>query len=143
MSRLFLILVLPLVLFSCRKKDEPQQGDFEFLNTTNKTVNVDIYPSIADYSNVTNIHSKLRIEPNSSATIPLMNFNEDGFYYVDWYSDDYTIGNWLAHPEDTQVYYYVKIKPSRDASYIIRPTLDVSRTRRVVLNNTEGSSTWD
>ncbi len=144
MSRLFLILILPLVLFSCRKKDKSsEKGDFKLLNTADKAVNIDIYPSASDYCNVTNIHSKLRIEPNSSATIPLMKFSEDVFYYVDWYSDDYTIGNWLAHPEDTQVHYYVKIKPSRDGSYIIQPTPDMSIPRRVVLSNTEGSSTWD
>lgn len=136
--------MLLLLATSCNKKNEDTTpvGDFRFKNTLEQSVNIDIYATIEDYHNATNIFKKIQVTANGSYHLPLSSFEKDKDYYLDWYTDDYKQGNWIYPIEIDTVYHYIPIRPLQNTSYTIQPTMDFSIFRKALLNTTGSGTTW-
>jgi hypothetical protein len=85
---------LLLVLASCHTDNTLQGFDYNFLNLTDKPINIRIYTTLNDYTNHTHVFMQGRINTKQYYYIPVGKFVVGSTYYVDWYSDDYLYNNW-------------------------------------------------
>jgi hypothetical protein len=78
-----------------KEKKSVQQYDYTYTNSTNKDIRVDIYKSIADYNNNTNLYlTGIAAANGGTVVVPSSDFQAGVKYYVDWYTNDYTYTNW-------------------------------------------------
>lgn len=140
MKTYYLALCLLMLVCACKKDETAEiKGDFNFYNITHLPAKVYIYPSLKDYENHTNLFRQVEVPAKGDVYIPLADFQKDATYYIDWYTPDCTYGNW---PIQYYIDQFASIRPSQDASFVLRPTADNSYMRKAFLNENQSSTTW-
>lgn len=129
-------LLIILLLEACGKKGIPTESTYTFINRTGEKINLDMYGSKADYEADTNRLAHYIIMPDSSRKMVL----EMGkTYWMDWYSDDYSVNNWQV--------WWSNPKPGAelnvaDVDQQITMHIDDPDTVRSVLLNGSTSTLW-
>ncbi len=94
MKRLHLFLATGLLLAGCSKREEIEtKCAYTFSNKTTRSITLDFYSSKADYNQNSNRLSRDELEPGDDL---LLTLDVGHPYYLDWYSDYYTVNNWTV-----------------------------------------------
>lgn len=81
-------------LVSCTKPHElPTQSTYSFTNETSKAVTLDIYERREDYNADSNVTQRFQIPAGATQQVV---FKVAKDYWLDWYSDDYSVNNWSS-----------------------------------------------
>ena len=90
---LFVLLVL--LADGCKKP--AQVVNMFTVNNQNGTtkMNIDIYKSLSDFKNSTNVYIHGTADARGTFTFPASKLTVGNWYYVDAYSEDYNVTNWV------------------------------------------------
>lgn len=139
-GKIFIVVALIALLAFCScSKTATQANDYSFENLSDKIVNIDVYPTQADYFNNTNllIHGTAKVR--GYYIIPLSTFKTGQVYFVDIYSDDYLYNNWFW----SNITLRDTFLPSQsDYDYIIEHTQYSDPSRLIWINGAGPTTLW-
>jgi hypothetical protein len=135
----FIILCLFGVTASCHTDNALHGFDYNFVNLTNKPINIKIYTSLNDYNNQTNVYLQGRVNIKQYFYIPVGKFVVGSTYYVDWYSDDYLYNNWYW----SNISLRNAFSPSeKDYEFLINTVQWPDPSRRIWMKDSANQSRW-
>lgn len=126
---------------SCKKEKNADTGIYIINNTVPRNVNVRIYPTLNDYNHNTNAILSTSIAANASTNVPMSNFDATKTYYIDYYTDDYSISNWLERNQNPALNYTILLHPKANAAFNIENPADNSSLIRKAYLNGDGTET--
>jgi hypothetical protein len=131
-------MVTGLLMLACTKPhDLSTESTYAFTNQTGRRITFDLYPSKADYGKNTNRLERLVFEPNSTQKLKL---KVGESYWVDWYSDGYSMNNWDLTSNNSSIRPELKVADVDDSRTISATYQDTMRS--IMLNGGGTSSTW-
>lgn len=136
---LLLVVIFVIGTLSCKKTT---QSGTSFVNNVGIDMNVDIYSSLSDYTNGTNVVAHIRVPVNTTGSIPSSKFIKGQWYYTDTYSDDYSFTNWAqddSYMAGTDSATHRRIKFGTSNSFSIPA---IKTTASISLLNGKKSTTW-
>lgn len=148
-------LILALSLFVCACDDsEPSRNDVELrlqfsltdANGPFTPINFAIYTTAADYASNTNAYITGKTDAATGKyLIPASQLEQGREYYIDWYSDDYTINNWsyrlgAQEPLTGKIFTYTGNYLSFGVSYLGEASDD--QARKTYLNGNDAETNW-
>ena len=141
-TTIFLVALFFALPVGCKKTGSSTGLNFQ--NTQDIVVNVNIYGSLADYVNGTNVLAQGRIPANGSENFSGGAIKAGQWYYYDVFSDDYSYTNWVDDDDfeigmDSTTPRRVKFD---GGNQIFNAVTSQTTARTALLNNTRGYTTW-
>ena len=142
------LLVLQLVLTvsswligmqSCKSPELPSATQYVFRNTGNQAITLDLYGAKADYGTNTNMLERFVLSPGGVGKTRLL---VGKTYWVDWYSDDYSLNNMSRRLGITLPWPELVTADAEEMAIDIVYHSFRDTTRSVLFNGSGISSTW-
>src|SRR5690606_1171005 len=137
-KQLILWVLCAFVAISACKK--PDDGKFVFHNNTDSVIFIDIYTSSQDYYD--NHHPVVSGYIDAQSTFDLLASPLGETIYVDWYSQQGTLTNWLPDNADEARAYTIVVHPQKEKQYHINNPSAPIPLRDMLLNGNEKETTW-
>ena len=134
------LLAASIALYSCHKSSGTNGYNYNFENLSDKPININIYSSLADYNNGTNIYISGKASVRGYLSIPIQKFTTGKTYYIDYYSDDYTYTNWYWTNVTLRNAFVVT---DSDYEFIINAMQFSDPSRSIWLNGAGPQTTWN
>ncbi len=97
----------------CKKTEAPDPHESVFVNQNEVPIHLRVYGSFEDYVHAGPPVWETRMEPLGKVQVPAASLPTGKTYYIDWFSEDYSIHNWFnsqglfptIHPNPTENFY--------------------------------------
>ncbi|RYD55800.1 MAG: hypothetical protein EOP56_14650 [Sphingobacteriales bacterium] len=134
-----------MLLLSACGKDGADDTEVTFVNRIGEPVTLNVYGSIDDYKNNSNVYLTQTIAASDKIIVGEGKLKPGQTYFMDWYTENYTINNWFnerfndANAERD----YAQIKPTPGNSTYFTDPLYKGLARGVYLENTKSQTEWN
>lgn len=143
--RHYILILLLLSVSACIKDPSTQQKAFTFKNESSRDIDLIVYKNQEDYYESKNATYKVSLKAGESKEVEDTNLEEDGDYFIDWYTKDYKYTNWVYRsPNDPTTGDMIYYSTSGQAYTVTDADMSLVLGRNIWLgSNGEYLSIWE